>query len=69
MNVYIFKTSVKKTDFKFLKPVLDKLFSNVKWNFDFADCDKILRIESEDNISSAICDNLNKMGYLCLELE
>jgi hypothetical protein len=69
MNVYVFKTSVRKTDFKFVKPILDNLFSNVKWNFDFADCDKILRIESEDNISNSICDNLNKMGYLCLELE
>jgi hypothetical protein len=69
MEVYVYKTSVKKSDFKFVKPFLEKLLLNEKWNFDFADCDKILRIESITNYSTNVCDSLMALGYLCEELE
>ncbi len=68
MNVYIFKTSLKKQNIKTIKPILDKAFPNVKWNIDFDDFDNILRIESEKNISISVCTCLTNIGFECLEL-
>lgn len=69
MTVYVFKTSVKKRDLKLLKPILDRLLVNTEWNFDFEDCDNILRIESGSNISNMICTCLTELGYVCVELD
>ena len=68
--IYVFKTSVKtKNQAKGLKPHLDKLLPNAKWNFDLEDCDKILRIDSEENIVFKIIDLLNIHKFYCEELE
>ena len=68
--IFVFKTSVKtKTQAKKLKPHINKLISNAKWNFDLDDCDKILRIDSEENIISVIMNLLNIHNYNCEELE
>ena len=49
--VYIFKTNVYTSDeVNLLEPKLNFLFPNIKWIFDLEDCDKILRIESSENI-------------------
>ena len=64
--IYVFKTSVKtKTQVKKLKPHIDKLLPNVKWNFDLDDCDKILRIDSEENIVDKMTDLLNIHRFYC----
>jgi hypothetical protein len=68
MNVYVFKTSVKKQDLKLLKPTLSRLLVNLEWNFDFEDCDNILRIESRIDVSIMIHSCLNEFGFECLEL-
>jgi len=68
--IYIFKTSVKtKNQVKKLKPDMDRIVPNDRWNFDLKDCDKILRIDSEDNIVLEIIDLLNIHQYSCEELE
>jgi hypothetical protein len=68
--IYVFKTSVKtKVQAKKLKPHIDKLLSNANWNFDLDDCDKILRIDSEENIVSKITGLLNIHQFFCEELE
>ncbi len=68
--IFVFKTSVKtKMQAKKLKPHIDNLLSNSKWNFDLEDCDHILRIESEENIVVIITDLLNIHNYSCEELE
>ena len=68
--IFVFKTSVKtKTQAKKLKPHINKLISNAKWNFDLDDCDKILRIDSEENIISVVINSLNIQNYNCEELE
>jgi len=54
---------------KKLKLPLDKMLSNAKWNFDLKDCDKILRIDSDENIVLKIIDLLNFHNYSCEELE
>ncbi len=68
--IFVFKTSVKtKMQIKKLKPHIDKILPNAKWNFDLEDCDKILRIDSEENVVLKIIDLLNIHNYICEELE
>jgi uncharacterized protein YtpQ (UPF0354 family) len=51
-----------------LKPHIDKRLPKAKWNFDLNDIDKILRIDSEENIVLLIIDLLNIHNYSCEEL-
>ena len=68
--IYVFKTSVKtKNQVKKLKPGISKIIPNEKWNFDLEDCDKILRIDSEENIVLKITGLLNIHKFYCEELE
>ena len=53
---------------KELKPHIDKILPNAKWNFDLEDIDKILRIDSEENIVLKIIDLLNFHSCSCEEL-
>jgi len=68
--IYVFKTSVRsKTQAKKLKPHIDKILPIAKWNFDLDDCDKILRIDSEENIILPITNLLKDHHFDCEELE
>jgi hypothetical protein len=68
--IYVFKTSVKtKNQVKNLEPHINKVLPNEKWNFDLQDCDKILRIDSKENIVPKITDLLNVHNFYCEELE
>jgi hypothetical protein len=68
--IFVFKTSVKtKMQIKKLKPHIDKILPKAKWNFDLEDCDKILRIDSEENIVLKITDLLTIHKFNCEELE
>ena len=68
--IFVFKTSVKtKMQVKKLKLHIDKRLPKAKWNFDLEDIDKILRIDSEENIVFIIRDLLNIHNYSCEELE
>ena len=68
--ILVFKTSVKTDeDIKKLKPKLDNLSSDLKWNFDLEDCDNILRIEESCVSPIAIIGLLAESGFQCQELE
>jgi len=68
--IYVFKTSVRtKIQAKSIKPHIDQILPNAKWNFDLEDCDKILRIDSEENISLPIKNLLKNHNFYCEELE
>jgi len=54
---------------KQLKPHIDKGLPKAKWNFDLEDIDKILRIDSEENVVLIIIELLNIHNYSCEELE
>jgi hypothetical protein len=42
-TVYVFKTSINtKKQLKFLKPHLDRILPDKRWNIDFDDCFPIL---------------------------
>ena len=68
--IYVFKTSVKsKTQVNKLKPHIDKILPKAKWNFDLEDYEKILQIDSEENIVSTIINLLIAHNFYCEELE
>jgi hypothetical protein len=68
--IFVFKTSVKtKTQAKQLQPHIEKVLPNAKWNFDLTDCDKILRIDSDQNVVSKIIGLLRMHKFHCEELE
>lgn len=68
--IYVFKTSVKtKSQLKKLKPHLDKILHQAKWNFDLQDCDKILRIETSENIVVPVTNLLKINNFNCEEFE
>jgi hypothetical protein len=69
MNVYVFKTSITKTDLAEITFILNDVLPNTKWNFDFEDIDNILRIESQIDISQIVISELTAKNYLCEELE
>lgn len=67
--IYVFKTSVEtEQDIFELKPRLDSLVPQAKWNFDLDDCDRILRIDSEMENTDAVIELLLDTGYDCEEL-
>jgi hypothetical protein len=68
--IYIFKTSVKtKTQVRKLKPHINRALQNGKWNFDLEDCDKILRIDNEEDVALKIIGLLKIHKFHCEELE
>jgi hypothetical protein len=68
--IFVFKTTViTKKQVKTLKSHIDNLLPKAKWNFDLDDCDKILRVDSEENIVMRIIDLLILHRFHCEELE
>ena len=68
--IFVFKTSVEtKLQVQQLQPHIDTMVPNAAWNFDLQDCDKILRIESEENIVLTIIHLLKMNNFICEELE
>ena len=68
--VLVFKTSVKtEEDVLQLKSKINGLGTNINHNFDLADCDNILRIQSSEVTSDQVIDLLEKNHYECRELE
>ena len=68
--IFVFKTSVKtKMQIKELKPHMDEILPNAKWNFDLEDCDRILRIDCKENIVLEVTDLLNIHKFNCEPLE
>ncbi|MFW0738884.1 hypothetical protein [Flavobacterium sp. N502536] len=65
--IYVFKTSIDtKSKLEFANALLDELLPNAIWNFDLEDCDNILRIDSETEITERILKN---EIFDCIELE
>lgn len=68
--IYVFKTSVKtKKQVKQLRPHINRILPNQQWNFDLHDCDKILRIDSDKQVVTAITSVLHAHQFHCEELQ
>jgi hypothetical protein len=65
--IYVFKTSVdNQTKFESASALLNQLLPESQWNFDLEDCDNILRIDSELNVTALLQNN---PVFDCTELE
>lgn len=68
--IHVFKTSITtKKEARKLKPHLDKILPNGRWNLDLEDCDKILRIDTEEYVAVKVAELLNNHAFYCEELE
>ncbi len=67
--ILVFKTNIFKQLEFHLKSLLYSLKNISTIDFDFEDCDKILRVEATEDLSSEIELLLNSKGFYCKELE
>ena len=69
MPVSIYKTNItSKVKIKKVKPLLDALLHNEKWNFDLDDCDNILRVDSNATRASLVIKFMQEKYFECEEL-
>ncbi|MEO5775651.1 MAG: hypothetical protein ABIQ27_02030 [Flavobacterium sp.] len=67
--ILVYKTNIdSKSKAKQLQPKLDKLLFDCTWNFDLEDCDNILRIDAEHDITTVLKKALNQFGIEIQEL-
>jgi hypothetical protein len=70
MNILIFSTNVTAPEQVIeVQPVLSAVTSIRDWNIDLEDCDKILRVVSNDLSPRYIETLLHNAGFSCVELE
>ena len=69
MEVYIYKTSIQNQSSAKKLANLFKDYPTVhRWVVDTEDIDKVLKIESTDNLSEReLIENIRKAGYSCEE--
>jgi hypothetical protein len=69
MEILVFKTNLRyKKNVNQVMPRLNELKGLIKWNVDFHDKDKILRIVSDDLSPKLVEHTLKSEGYVCEEL-
>ena len=66
--ILVFKTDCNVVSGDSLVRIISAFEVVNKINFDFEDCDNILRIDSTKNISRQIISLLTSLGYECIEL-
>ena len=67
--VHVFKTSVaSKKQVQTVGSFLNILLPSEEWNFDLEDCDKILRVETEEVAPETVITILTSQGFYCDEL-
>lgn len=67
--VLVFCTTVSsREEVLKIKPCLDKQLTTASWNFDLSDCDHILRVVAQEDLSDKVITLLQKHGYYCREL-
>ncbi|GAB3656691.1 hypothetical protein GCM10028791_28700 [Echinicola sediminis] len=68
--VLVFKTSVEnEAEINKVAPILDRLLEGEgSWNFDLEDCDRILRVVTEERRVEDITLAVEGSGYFCEEL-
>ncbi|RYY33178.1 MAG: hypothetical protein EOP46_17150 [Sphingobacteriaceae bacterium] len=68
-NVLVFKTSiVNEADRQKITEVLNGHTCIEQWHIDLDDCDKVLRVVTNELSAPSIIELVNQKGYLCVEL-
>lgn len=69
-DILIFKTNIKfRKQLKAVQAHIEREPHIIKWNVDFQDIDRILRIESRDLQPSTVESLIQQAGYYCEELK
>ena len=69
-QVEIFKTGVcRANEAESVVNVLLKCFPHYQINFDLDDCDKVLRVVSEINVSMVLVEQLGNLGFTAKVME
>jgi len=64
--ILIFKTSINTYEDKLMvKPLIEKMVDKNSWSVDLTDCDKVLRICADIDITEKIIHSVNVKGYAC----
>ncbi|MBS1753866.1 MAG: copper chaperone [Ferruginibacter sp.] len=70
MEIFVFKTNLANTrHINKVKPALNKHPFIKDWNVDLQDCDKVLRVVSDNIPSKEIEQIIVNSGYDCVELK
>ncbi|MBY0482541.1 MAG: hypothetical protein K2Q21_14385 [Chitinophagaceae bacterium] len=70
MEILVFKTNIEDSiQVRKLSPHLKNIEGILRWNVDLHDCDKVLRIESNNLSAHSVVTILQNAGYYCSELE
>lgn len=70
MEVLVFKTNIKnKKQVANVSRLIFDLNDILRWNVDLHDCDKVLRIETNQLSPRQVESLLQEAGYVCEELE
>jgi copper chaperone len=70
MNILVFKTNIRyKKNLNEIVIYLNTTEDILRWNVDFHDKDKILKIEANDLHPQSVETVLQSAGYFCEELE
>lgn len=71
MKVMVFETTMEtEQDVAEVEPMLQYFTQITDWSIDLNDCDRVLRIESENHLfEEDIVHLIERMGYTCKKLE
>jgi hypothetical protein len=71
MEILVFKTDIiDRRQVNMVELQLNKIQGIIRWNVDLHDCDSILRVVSDDNISPRLIEqHMLEAGHYCAELE
>ncbi|WP_134089209.1 hypothetical protein [Olivibacter sp. XZL3] len=65
-EILIFKTSISSVEEKRrIAAIMNKFPETASWTVDLEDCDKVLRVCAERDISAKIIDALTEKGVFC----
>lgn len=67
-QILIFKTNIDQLLENEIRLILSEFEEIETLDFDFEDCDHILRIEASSDISPGVKNILNAYGYSCQDL-
>lgn len=67
--VLVFKTNIQVAQEKKVRALLAEFPEITRVDFDFEDCDNVLRVESQSDLIHEITKELKSDGLYCKELE
>jgi hypothetical protein len=67
--ILLFKTNLNKTHETLVRKLLSNYPEIIKVDFDFEDCDKVLKIDTKEDLTKKTIALLHQNDILCEELE